>query len=140
MVPMSFRKYFNVINSILFLFIIFAIIWFVCYSRFSILFNKEHTQLFRFDKSYFYSYINQPGGLIEYIGSFFTQFYYYPLIGALIIGGVIASVFLLFYSICKPAGCIERTFCIPFISAIFLLCVFYILIFSYPIHWGLCCF
>ena len=118
------RKYFIIIGSILLLFTIFVIIWFSYYSRFSILYHQEQTQLFRFDKIYFYSYIRQPAGLIEYIGSFFTQFYYYPVIGSMIIVGVIASVFMLFYSICKSAGCIERTFCIPFISAIILFAYF----------------
>ena len=118
------RKYFNIINTTFLLFIIFVIIWFVYFSRFSILYYQEQTQLFRFDKLYFYSYINQPGGLIEYIGSFFTQFYYYPVIGSMIIGVVIASVFMLFYSICKSNGCIERAFCIPFISAIILFMYF----------------
>ena len=118
------RKYFNIINTTFLLFIIFVIIWFVYFSRFSILYYQEQTQLFRFDKLYFYSYINQPGGLIEYIGSFFTQFYYYPILGFIIIGGVIASVFMLSYSICKLVGNVEFVFCIPFISAIILFIYF----------------
>jgi len=135
-----FRKYFNTINITLFLFIVFVIIWFVCFNRFSVLFNKEQTQLFRFDIIYFYSYISQPGGLIEYIGSFFTQFYYYPVIGSIIIAGVIASVFLLFYSICKPVGSIENAFCIPFIPAIILFVYFLIPAFFLSYSLGLVLF
>ena len=135
-----FRKYFNTINITLILFIVFVIIWFVCFNRFSVLFNKEQTQLFRFDIIYFYSYISQPGGLIEYIGSFFTQFYYYPVIGSIIIAGVIASVFLLFYSICKPVGSIENAFCIPFIPAIILFVYFLIPAFFLSYSLGLVLF
>ena len=118
------RKQFIIIGSIFLSFIIFVIIWFSYYSRFSIMYHQEQIQLFRFDKLYFNSYIIQPGGLIEYIGSFFTQFYYYPVIGSIIIGGIIASVFILFYSICKSVGSIEQVFCIPFISAITLFVYF----------------
>ena len=120
------RKYLIVIKSTFVLFIIFVIIWLLYFSRFSILYHQEQTQLFRFDRLYFYSYIGRPGGLIEYIGSFFTQFYYYPLIGSIIIGGVIAGVFIFFYSICKSAGCIEKAFCIPFISTV--------IVFAYFLH------
>jgi len=49
--------------------------------------------LFLFDKAFFWSYLEYPGGLIQYISMFLSQFYVYPLLGALIITVIAASVF-----------------------------------------------
>jgi hypothetical protein len=46
---------------------------------------QEQIQLFRFDWNYFTGFLAKPGGLAEYAGSFFIQFYLYPVTGALII-------------------------------------------------------
>ncbi len=137
--PMS-RKYFITISSILFLFIIFVIIWFAYYNRFAVLYYHEQIQLFRFDKLYFYSYMSRPGGLLEYVGSFLTQFYLYPVIGSMIIGVVLASIFILFYSICKSVGSFERLFCLSFIPIILLFVSFVHIAFDISYALGLILF
>ena len=44
----------------------------------------EQFSFFRFSKEYALSTMNEPGGLANYVASFLTQFYYYPVIGPLI--------------------------------------------------------
>ncbi|MDR0543041.1 MAG: DUF6057 family protein [Dysgonamonadaceae bacterium] len=69
------------------LFLLFALYWFACMNRYNVLYYQEQTQLFLFDKFYFQTYWTQAGGLLFYLGSFFTQFSYYPVLGACIYGG-----------------------------------------------------
>jgi len=49
--------------------------------------------LFLFDKVFLWSYLEYPGGLIQYVFLFLSQFYVYPLLGALIITVIAVSVF-----------------------------------------------
>ncbi|WP_010662125.1 DUF6057 family protein [Marinilabilia salmonicolor] len=53
---------------------------------------QEQYQLFLFTADYFLERVMQPGGLSNYLGSFFTQFYFYPWVGSLII----ATLLILF--------------------------------------------
>jgi hypothetical protein len=57
--------------------------------------------MFLFDKVFFCKFLGYPGGLIEYISLFFSQFYYYSLIGSLIITGTVLAVWLLTDKIVK---------------------------------------
>jgi hypothetical protein len=60
------------------------------------------------------------GGLSRYLGSFLTQFYYYPLAGTFVITLVVVTIFLLFYAICRKKGGIEKVFFIPFLPVVIL--------------------
>ncbi|MDR1171898.1 MAG: DUF6057 family protein, partial [Bacteroidales bacterium] len=115
------RLYSLVICFTLVLFAVFAALWVYGCNRYCILFYHEQMQLFRFDGLYLRSYLGLPGGLSGYLGSFLTQFYFYPVAGAMIIAGVLAAVYLLFYSVCRACGNIGRLFFIPFIPAVLLL-------------------
>ena len=111
-------------SLMLLLFVVFAVLWFYVYNRFSVLYYHEQIQLFRFDSLYFRSYLGQLGGLSGYTGSFLTQFYFYPIAGSIIITCILAAVFLFFYSICRSCGNIQRLFFIPFIPAVLLMTSF----------------
>lgn len=47
------------------------------------LFFLEQSQLFLFGREYFLEVVSVPGGLSQYIGEFFVQFFAYPYIGSL---------------------------------------------------------
>lgn len=65
-------------------FFIFYFIYFFVFNRYLVI-HQEQTQLFRFDWNYFKDFLSRPGGLADYIGTFLTQFYIFPLAGALIL-------------------------------------------------------
>lgn len=46
---------------------------------------QEQYQLFLYTSDYFFSFLNHPGGVADYLGNFFTQFYFYSKIGAFIL-------------------------------------------------------
>ena len=46
---------------------------------------QEQIQLFRFDRNYFAGFLTSPGGLADYAGAFFTQFFLNPIAGAFIV-------------------------------------------------------
>lgn len=50
--------------------------------------------LFLFDINFLYGYLGYPGGFVDYISLFLSQFYCYPLPGALIITATALAVFI----------------------------------------------
>jgi len=46
---------------------------------------QEQYQLFLFSADYFFQFMAKPGGFSDYVGNFFTQFYFYSWVGAIII-------------------------------------------------------
>ena len=46
---------------------------------------QEQYQLFMFSADYFLSFMGKPGGFSDYIGHFFTQFFFYSWVGAIIV-------------------------------------------------------
>ena len=128
----GFRKYSIATGSTLFLFGVFAVVWFYVFNRYTILYYQEQIQLFRFERFYFLSYLDRPGGLIEYVGAFLTQFYYYPFAGAIMLTSVLITVVLLFYHICGTCGNIGQLFFLPFIPAILLMTSFVNIFFGMP--------
>lgn len=104
------------------LFTIAAFLWLLIFNRYHLIVTQEENQLFRTDYLYFLGYLRTPGGLTEYFGSFLTQFYYYPWLGALIISLTISSVYLLLTKICRMnTGLIDRIIIIPFTIPVLLL-------------------
>jgi len=131
------RKYFTTMRFTLFLFAVFAVVWFYVYNRYAVLYYQEQIQLFRFEKLYFLSYLDRPGGISKYIGAFLTQFYFYPLAGALILTTVLITVVLLFYHICRSCGNIRRLFFILFIPAVLLMTSFVNVFFDMSLALGI---
>jgi len=59
---------------------------------------QEQFQLFLFTKSYFIETCSRPGGFSNYLGRFFTQFYLYAGLGALIVSLIIVGIQQLVYA------------------------------------------
>lgn len=78
-------------------------IFFLGYFSYFLVFNRYHliyleqTQLFRFDGNYLKDFMLRPGGPSELIGAFLTQFFIFPVVGALVV--TLAGIAL--YSITK---------------------------------------
>ena len=65
-------------------FFVACFLYFVILNRY-LLSYQEQLQLFRFDWNYFTGYLTKPGGIAEYTGAFFIQFYVNPVTGAFIV-------------------------------------------------------
>ncbi|MCK9159725.1 MAG: DUF6057 family protein [Bacteroidaceae bacterium] len=76
------KKYTSHLYTLIFGILVFVFFTFFYYSH---LYYQEQLQLFLYIDSYFFDMVCRPGGMSGYIGAFFTQFYYFPWIGALII-------------------------------------------------------
>jgi len=59
---------------------------------------QEQYQLFLYTGDYFFSFFNHPGGVADYLGSFFTQFYFYSKIGAFILAVMLIVIQRLIWS------------------------------------------
>jgi len=118
------RIYSISLSFMLISFAVFAALWFIFCNRYFVLYYHEQIQLFRFDWLYFRSYFNYPGGLSGYLGSFLTQFFYYPVAGSIILAIVLTTVVLLFYSFYRSCFNAEQLFFISFIPAVLLMMSF----------------
>lgn len=64
-----------------------------------IFFYQEKSILFEMSLNYLFEHLNQPGGFLQYLGKLQATFYYYPLLGALIISVQICGIVLIFQQI-----------------------------------------
>ncbi len=78
-------------------FVAALLFWGVCY-RGHISFAEEQ-QLFLFTSDYFQTFVGHPGGVVEYVGAFLTQFFFQPWIGVLIVAFCISLLQMLSYSV-----------------------------------------
>ncbi|MDR2843424.1 MAG: DUF6057 family protein, partial [Candidatus Symbiothrix sp.] len=106
---------------VLFLFATLAAGWLYFYNRYFILNFLEEGMLFRTDAAYLHTYLIQPGGLARYTGSFLTQFYHYPLLGAMIFAAVISAIYAVFMAIARRNGAVNRFFFLPYLIPVCLL-------------------
>jgi hypothetical protein len=84
-----FRKYNPIViktipGSLLF---IISFLWFYFPGEYVLIANRDLT-LFLTSPGYLGSFLDRPGGLLEYIGSFLNQFYRFRVAGALLLSGV----------------------------------------------------
>lgn len=70
--------------ALTFLFGVCVFMFFGYFYRYHLVY-QEQFQLFLFTSDYLAETTHKPGGLAEYIGRFFTQFYYIPWLGALFV-------------------------------------------------------
>ena len=75
-----------------------------------IFFYQEKTSLFVFSFDFLKENLNQPGGLLVYLGKFLTTFFYYPLAGALIASLVIWLIVILASEITRQVTGNRREF------------------------------
>jgi hypothetical protein len=85
------------------LFFIFFFLYFFTLNRYILVF-QEQIRLFRFSSDYFTGFLAVPGGLSDYAGVFFMQFFGYPLPAALIVTLAAIAVFILSRKIFVKAG------------------------------------
>ncbi len=53
---------------------------------YDVLYQIQEQNLFLHTSQFFYLQMEQPGGLLTWMGTFLSQFFYYPLVGALLLG------------------------------------------------------
>jgi hypothetical protein len=82
-------KYIERILPYLFGLIVFA---FFSFSYKYHLHYQEQLQMFLFTSDYFFNLTSCPGGFADYLGTFLTQFYYFPWLGGLIIAFSLVSL------------------------------------------------
>jgi hypothetical protein len=66
-----------------------------------VLFYQEKSSLFVLTSDFLLESINQPGGILIYLGKFFSTFFYYPLAGAVIVSTIIILIVLTISKIIK---------------------------------------
>jgi hypothetical protein len=64
-------------------------------------FYQEKTSLFVFSHDYLRDNLSQPGSLLVYLGRFLTTFYYYPVVGAMIISLTICLIMYMISAIIR---------------------------------------
>ncbi len=64
-------------------------------------FRIENSSLFVFSKEYLFDYLIKPGGLLEYLGNFISQWYYSIIIGSVAVTLFLILSALIFIRICK---------------------------------------
>lgn len=101
-------------------FLLFASLafWLLGFYKADLLFRGQELNLFLFDRSFFLDHLTVPGGLLEYTGGFLSQFFYYPLCGALIMLGVLL---LIQWSVYRVLSLPRDYFLLTFLPSCFLL-------------------
>ncbi len=86
--------------------------------KYDFLFRMQGMSLFLFDQAFFSHFFEQPGALLPCIGTFLTQFCYYPWLGALLF---VVLLYLLQWSVCKAFKINNRFYLYSFIPSALLL-------------------
>lgn len=79
---------------------------------------QEQFQLFLFTPRYFLDFVNHPGGLSDYIGNFFTQFFFYSKNGALIIAALLVVLQRIILATSLKLGAAQHWMPLTFIPSI----------------------
>ena len=78
------KSFINTINiGTLFVFLITALYYLLVLNK-NFLFKIQEYSLFLPDKYFFVQQMKTPGGLLSWLGTFLTQFFYYPWLGSTI--------------------------------------------------------
>ena len=86
------------------------------------LYFQAQEPVFLLTRPFFIQFLSYPGGLVDYIGAFLSQFYYYPWAGALIITGIALLVCLATRWIILAAG--QKDGFLHLIPAVFLIVMY----------------
>lgn len=87
--------------------VLLAIAVALLYNESDLLWKVQHYNLFLFSSLFFKQQMVVPGGMLSYLGSFFTQFFYYPWLGVLLLCGL----WLLLTWVTKRAFQISNNWC-----------------------------
>ena len=96
-------KYFS-LDKLLSLTFGLVVFWFFAFLYPFHLNYQEQYQMFLFSSDYFLNFFAKPGGISDYIGNFFTQFYFYSWVGALIIAVLLVVLQRTVWFISKQLG------------------------------------
>ena len=96
-------KYFS-LDKLLSLTFGLVVFWFFTFLYPFHLNYQEQYQMFLFSSDYFLNFFAKPGGISDYIGNFFTQFYFYSWVGALIIAVLLVVLQRAVWFISKQLG------------------------------------
>ena len=105
-------KYGKITLSIIFGMIVF---WFWEFHYPCYLSYQEQFQMFLIDKSYFLERIVVPGGLVNYLSEFLTQFYYIPWMGACILSLIYVFIQRVIWILAKHEGVTNAYYPLSFI-------------------------
>lgn len=86
-----------------------------------LLYYQNQRPVFLIDERFFNQFFSYPGGLIEYLSAFISQFYIFPWIGALFIVGIIWLITLCTSTIIKSISEKKESQILQFIPALILL-------------------
>ncbi len=117
------KKEIKIINNPNFSFLVFFLFSFFYYLLVfdSSLYYHHYQPMFLFDKTYLKEFLLYPGGLSEWITQFFLQFFYFNLLGSLIISALSLSVFIIIYKIIKRIGDFKYSLILSFLPVVFML-------------------
>lgn len=79
---------------------------------------QEQFQLFLYTPAYFFDFVDHPGGFADYLGGFFTQFYFYSKIGAFVLAALLVALQALISSAAKKMGAARHWVPLTFIPSI----------------------
>lgn len=108
---------FSFITFFLFLFFYYLLVFD------SSLYYHHHQPMFLFYKIYLKEFLLYPGGPAELITQFFLQFFYFNLLGALVIAAVSLSILIIVYKLIEKIEHSEYSLIISFLPVIFLLII-----------------
>jgi hypothetical protein len=86
---------------------------------------QEQYQMFLFTADYFFQLMEKPGGFSDYMGNFFTQFFFYSWVGAIVIASMLTLLQRAVWSVSRRMGANPLFVPITFIPSF--------------LYWGLLC-
>ena len=114
-------KYTNLGLPLFFGIIVF---WFFGFNYLYHLHYQEQLQMFLFTTDYFTDLVSLPGGLSDYLGTFFTQFFYFSWLGAFVLTALLIVLQQLLVRFAKKLN-VNNTFLpLTFIPSIFFVALF----------------
>lgn len=98
---------------------IISFLWFFLPGEYVLIANQD-LSLFMTTPAYLGSFLSRPGGLLEYVGNFLTQFYRFRVAGALVLSGVITSAYFAMGSLVVRVSGRNELFIIRILAALLL--------------------
>lgn len=117
-------KIFSIDKLLSLVFGVFVFLFFAFLFPFHLNYQEQY-QLFLFSAEYFFQFMVKPGGFSDYIGNFFTQFFFYSWFGAIIIATLLTLLQRAVWFIAHKPGANPLFAPITFIPSL--------------LYWGLLC-
>jgi len=97
------HKILNLENLFSLIFGALVFVFFALYYPFHLHYQEQY-QLFLYTPGYFFDFFSHPGGIADYLGNFFTQFFFYAKIGAFLLACILTFLQRLVYVAAKKIG------------------------------------